>query len=172
MEFPELKFGSRPSMESALDKIRRAMSLDSKTASTILHISSKIEGIYSELEPYFSDFIEPFCKECPTPCCVNRHGYPDFEDLVFFNASGRELKEFDFACIDSDRCQYLGKNGCRLARCARSYRCTWYFCDEVLERFESMDGVAFSRFEHLMQKLSRERVELLKNFESLWEDMT
>ncbi|NPA94069.1 MAG: hypothetical protein GXO58_01430 [Thermodesulfobacteria bacterium] len=168
MQFPEVEFGSRASMESALRKIRRAMKCDREAARALLVISSKMEGIYSELEPYFRDYIEPFCKNCPTPCCVNRHGFPDFEDLIFLNACGRNLNEFDFACADTDMCQYLGSNGCRLARCARSYRCTWYFCDEVLDRFESEHSASFMKFDELMHKLASERAKLIKKFESLW----
>ena len=158
-------------MEAALSRIRQAMKTDEAAAEALLVISHKIERIYSQLEPYFRDYIEPFCKNCPTPCCVNRHGYPDFEDLIFLNACGRNLNEFDFACADTDMCQYLGRNGCRLARCARSYRCTWYFCDEVLDRFESKYRASFNKFDALMHELACERALLIKRFESLWEQI-
>ena len=167
MEFPEIEYGSRVAVEAALDKIRQAMDLDGDRARKIVEIALGIKETYTDLEPYFRRFIEPFCAKCATPCCVNRHGYPDFEDLIFFNATGRQMNDFDFSCNDTDACQYLGDSGCILSRCVRSYRCTWYFCDEVLDAFKSRDDKAFKKFEYLTKRLASQRMTLIREFEFL-----
>ncbi len=168
MDFPEIIFGNVDSLEWARVKIRHAMTLDTKLARQIHHMSKCLKGTYTALEPYFRRYIEKVCKECENPCCVNRHGFPDFEDLIIFCALGECFGPFDCTQEDTEPCQFLGEKGCTLQRCERSYRCTWYFCDKVFDRFEAEDQKAFARFERLMDQLCQQRIDIIKSFKRLW----
>ncbi len=168
MDFPEVEFGSKSSLESANNRIRHAMKLDTDLAGKIQAVSEELKKTFLSLEPYFQRYTEKICKKCPTPCCVNRHGFPDFEDLIVFNALSQPVISFDFNKKDTAPCQFLGRGGCTLERCARSYRCTWYFCDKVFEIFETEDKEAFKRFEHLLVQLGQQRMVITDLFERLW----
>ncbi len=168
MDFPEIIFGNSDSLEWARTKICHAMTLDTKLAKHIQFMSKSLKNIYIALEPYFQQYIETLCKECENPCCINRHGFPDFEDLIIFCALGECFGPFDYTQKDTEPCQFLGEKGCILKRCERSYRCTWYFCDKVFDSFETEAPKAFAHFEHLMGQLCQQRIDIIKLFERLW----
>ena len=169
MDFPEVIFGSRSSLESATRIIKQIMRRDRKMACSAMHLSHELRKTYLVLEPYFIKYTESICRQCEHPCCVNRHGFPDFEDLIILCAMGEHVHGFDFSAKDTGLCQFLGKNGCVLERCCRSYRCTWYFCDEVFDRFEARDKAAFDRFTSFIQRLARQRAEIVMLFKSAWD---
>ncbi len=131
----------------------------------------EIQVYYQALEPFFHDYTEATCHLCDHPCCVNRHGFPDFEDLILFQAMGISIPEYNFHVIDTDICQFLTKDGCKLPRCCRSYRCTWYFCDYVLDEFEHAHRLMFGKFDSVMSRLGEKRGVLLEQFRKLWFDM-
>ena len=131
-------------------------------------MASEIRECYTLLEPFFHQFTEKICRLCENPCCVNRHGFPDFEDLVLFCAMGVNAPSYDFDVVDTDRCQYLCSSGCSLPRCRRSYRCTWYFCDYVMDSFEQDDPEKFRVFDDYLDRLSSQRRSMLEQFMRLW----
>jgi len=169
MHFPETIYGSRASLETSIKAIEQVMKQDEEMACRIRSLSRELQKTYLALESYFKKYTEPFCSRCDHPCCVNRHGFPDFEDLVVFSALGTRLWEnFDFSAKDRAPCQFLGKDGCTLERCNRSYRCTWYFCDEVFERFRAQSLKDYEHFEILLDRLGKQRMEILELFDSAW----
>ncbi|HID97199.1 MAG TPA: hypothetical protein EYP57_03290 [Thermodesulfobacteriaceae bacterium] len=62
----------------------------------IYSLVQEMRGCYAALEPFCHDFTKHICGKCPTPCCVNRHGLPDFEDLVTFRAMNLVVPAFNF----------------------------------------------------------------------------
>ncbi len=165
MDFPEVVFGNQCSLQDAISFIEKLMLDDKEMAQRIASLSKGLNETYKALEPYFVEYTESICKECDHPCCVNRHGFPDFEDLIVLAAMGHHIPSFDFSAQDTSPCQFLGKEGCTLKRCYRSYRCTWYFCDEVFDSFEARDKAAYKRFDSLMTSLCQKRQEIIRLFE-------
>jgi hypothetical protein len=126
-----------------------------------------IKASFLALDPILTRFTGPVCASCPTGCCVNRHGFPDYEDLVVFRALGVERADFDPTLPDQDLCQYLGARGCMLKRYQRSYRCTWFFCDGLLDDFEARDPEAFQVFEEGCSRLAEARNSFLRAYQAL-----
>jgi len=168
MEFPELLFEDEKAYRSACCQIITFFKKHHGQLSDICAIGREIEGCYRCLEPFFRNYTEGVCHLCPTPCCVNRHGFPDFEDLILFQAMGIRIPRYNFHVIDTDICQFLTPAGCILPRCSRSYRCTWYFCDYVLDKFEHSHTRMFGKFDSAISSLGEKRCVLLMQFKNMW----
>jgi hypothetical protein len=81
---------------------------------------------------------------------------------------GINQPKYDFNVFDKAPCQFIGTNGCVLPRIKRSYRCTWYFCDSLLTRFEAEFHSQFEMFEQGMTLLSCTRQRLINKFRTIW----
>ena len=168
MEFPELIFGNEPAYLETQREIAEFFHHHKRQLPGIAAAGACIRSTYESLQHFFDDFTGPICRKCPTPCCVNRHGFPDFEDLIVFQAMGTKPPPFNCNVEDTGPCQFLGPTGCILPRYGRSYRCTWYFCDPCMDRFQHEERFEFKRFETIMGQLARRRNRLLKQFEKEW----
>ena len=63
---------------------------------------------------------------------------------------------------DTEPCRHLGPRGCGLPRWQRPYRCTWYFCDALLQRMPSCDPRGYRAFVDRLKALG----ELLRRVET------
>ena len=168
MEFPELIFGSDKAYLNTRIEIADFFLEHKRQLSDIMLAGSRIRNIYKRLEPFFDNFTGPICGKCPDPCCVNRHGFPDFEDLVLFQAMGTRPPDFNCMVNNTETCQFLSPGGCILPRHGRSYRCTWYFCDSCMDEFHNKQRAEYEKFKALMKRLSKKRILLLERFEKEW----
>lgn len=168
MEWPELFLEDEKSYRTACCQVKLFFEGHERQLSRIYSMGKEIEGCYNTLRPFFHDYTEAICHCCATPCCVNRHGFPDFDDLVLFNSMRIKIPEYNFNVIDTNTCQFLTKDGCMLPRCSRSYRCTWYFCDYLMDEFEHLHRRMFGKFNSEMNRLGEKRGMLLCQFKRLW----
>ncbi len=170
MEFPELLFEDETNYRAACCEVRTFFREHAGQLSGICAIGQDIRQCYQDIEPFFHNYTEAICHCCATPCCVNRHGFPDFEDLILFQAMGLNIPHYNFHVKDTDICQFLREDGCILPRCNRSYRCTWYFCDYVLDEFQHAHGNMFQKFDCALSILGKKRCRLLNGFKAVWFD--
>ncbi len=168
MEFPELNLNDPDGLKSAKEKIKEILAQKPVSFLEMLRIGRDIRDEYSRLEPLLQEFTEGFCARCKDPCCVNRHGFPDFEDLVVQKCLGIRARTCEKGLKDTGPCQCLGPMGCVLNRLERSYRCTWYFCEEVLDEFQKRAPGEFMSFEEICEEISRDRQRILGIFQNEW----
>ncbi len=168
MKLPELIFGNEKAYLHTQKRVAKFFRDHENDLINVVNEAVKIKKTYTCLEFFCHDYTGPICSECLEPCCVNRHGFPDFEDLVIFQAMGIKAPCFDCDVVDTEPCQFLGPEGCILPRYQRSYRCTWYFCDYCMDEFQHAKEKEFIRFQALMAKLSRRRIVFLEQFEREW----
>ncbi len=168
MSFPELIFGNQEAYCSTLIQIDNFFLDHRRQLADVDFRARQIKTAYICLEHFFQEFTGPICSSCMEPCCVNRHGFPDFEDLIVLRAMEIEPPAFNCQCIDTEPCQFLSPAGCILPRIRRSYRCTWYFCDVCMDKFQQLNCIEFIHFRYEMTLLSQRRTELLRLFEEEW----
>ena len=125
-------------------------------------------GIAEETE-HLSVFIQQHtavvCPECASVCCINRHSYHAFEDIVYIYALGEQIPQHTPGLDDSEPCQFLGKPGCAIPRYLRPYRCNWYFCSSLLARIAELSTMRHYRlFISLLEKITRERQGLMEEY--------
>ena len=127
-------------------------------------------GIAEEIEN-LSVFIQQHtavvCPECSSVCCINRHSYHAFDDIVYIYALGEQVPLHTPGLDDSEPCQFLGKLGCAIPRSLRPYRCNWYFCSPLLARIAELSTIRRYRlFINLLQKITRGRQRLMEEYNS------
>ena len=168
MEFPELSINDPDGLKRAKKQIEEILSRNQAAFFEMVEIGKRLKAEYLRLEPMLKGFTESFCASCKNPCCVNRHGFPDFEDLVVQRCLGVKARTYEKGLKDTGPCKFLGPKGCVLNRLERSYRCTWYFCDRVMDGFQKRKPHQFLSFEKVMGDISRDRQKILKIFQDVW----
>jgi hypothetical protein len=103
-----------------------------KVKGLALNIKERIERI----GPFIQQTTQIVCPDCRDVCCIHKHGYYNFEDLVYIHALGLKSPVYEFGRKDSDPCQFLTENGCSIERPFRPSGCNWYFCDSLLDHIE------------------------------------
>ncbi|MEW6571131.1 MAG: hypothetical protein AB1390_08150 [Nitrospirota bacterium] len=89
-----------------------------------------------KINPFIQQCTEIICPSCKDVCCTNKHGYYNYEDLIYLHALGINLPEPKFGGNDSDPCHFLTPVGCSLDRTIRPSGCNWYFCDSLSDYME------------------------------------
>ena len=174
MRIQDLEYGDESSFHALRRAIKAVLEKHKGECAPLVQLSHDILKLYREVDIYTKSFTGLVCRKCPDPCCVNRHAYPDVEDLIFFEISGLRPPSYAFDSKDTAPCMFLTKKGCMLPRPKRSYRCTWYFCEKVLDEFEKNAPMAYRDFENILHVLSTARIMLTKGFYALdpskWEE--
>ncbi len=164
MDLPELVYGDEKAFKDARTLLDEIFCSTSPYIKQLCQLGETVKQAIQGLEPILSQFTEPICAECPTGCCVNSHAFPDFEDLIFFKSIGLPWQYYDMTRPEHGTCQFLSHSGCKLLRIQRSYRCTWYFCDSLLFKFEKNNRRDFHIFNAKSSSLAIKRNGLVNYF--------
>ncbi len=119
-----------------LNSIKRVFDSKHDELRNIRELAQKIKEGIEEISPFIQQSTEIVCQSCTSVCCVNKHGYYSYEDLVYIHALGLKSPDYDFKRSDSDQCQFLSQDGCVMERSVRPSGCNWYFCEDLLEHME------------------------------------
>lgn len=119
------------------------------------------EGI-QRIDPFIQQHTLIVCPQCRDVCCLNKHAYYTEEDLIYINALGLTPHECEQRG-DSEPCQFLSHDGCRLERALRPSICNWYFCDELYESMEKA-GKTYDEFDDSLRKLAELWMEMIDEF--------
>lgn len=102
----------------------------------VTELAQKIKEGIEKISPFIQQNTQAVCPECKDVCCINKHGYYNYEDLIYIHALGLNPPDYKFVRNDTDPCQFLSEIGCSLERSIRPSGCNWYFCGSLLERME------------------------------------
>ncbi len=167
MELPELVYGDNYGLIKAMKLVEAVFDSSSPSVYNLCQLGHGLKKRFYNIEPLLDKFTMPVCAKCPTGCCVNSHGFPDFEDLIFFKSIGLSWLKYDMSKPEHGLCQFLGPIGCSLPRFNRSYRCTWYFCNSLLDTFEKIDNKSFMLFDEQLYRMGLARNSLIDMFKHL-----
>lgn len=115
---------------------------------------------FEKVGPYIERYTRRVCPHCRKVCCKNRHGTPEGEDFAFYQALGKEAKPSDGP--PEAVCSLLGGTGCVLPRWQRPFRCTWYFCQPLLEAMRRDGGRPYRVFVSELARLVALRNDLIR----------
>ncbi|GAB4389064.1 MAG: hypothetical protein Kow0025_12170 [Thermodesulfovibrionales bacterium] len=119
-----------------------------------------LRAAYEEVSPLIEAFTSEICPGCESVCCIDRHGSYEAEDSAFARALGQEPPPEAPRPEDTEPCRFLGREGCRLPRFRRPYRCTWYFCQRLLESMPARDPRGYRRLVSSLERLMEARARL------------
>jgi len=134
---------------------------------TVREIASGIAMEIENLSVFIQQHTAVVCPECSSVCCINRHSYHTFDDIVFIYALGEHIPLHTPGLDDSGPCQFLREPGCAIPRVLRPYRCNWYFCSPLLDRITELNTSRNYRlFIKLLQKIAGGRQRLMEEYNS------
>ena len=125
-------------------------------------LARKIQEGFENISPLIQQNTERICPECRNVCCISKHGYFLFEDLIYLYAIGRRPADCEFGKNETDPCQFLSHNGCSIERPFRPSGCTWYFCEPLLEYMEKQPD--YHEFDELLRDIAELWMELIEEF--------
>lgn len=125
-------------------------------------ILSDLKNAFDAVSPYIQKHTSQVCPSCPKVCCINRHSYYDEDDLLFVRALGLDDNGCKADRPDTEPCRFLRENGCSLPRYKRPFRCTWYFCESLLDSMKGDKPREYKSFISALQRLQGLRQKLLE----------
>ena len=132
---------------------------------TVKELARKIKEGIEEMNPFIQKNTRTVCPNCKEVCCISKHGYYNYEDLVYIHALGLRPPDNEFGRKDSEPCQFLNENGCSLERSIRPSGCNWYFCDSLFDYMEKQPD--YQEFDMAMTNLAELWLKLLEEFSLL-----
>ena len=121
--------------------------------------ANELKKMFNDISPFIEKHTALICPSCEKVCCIIKHGRHTKDDICFFTALGIKAPSIDRDKKDTDPCGYLAENGCSLHRWERPFRCTWFFCDPLLESMKD-DGRAYREFVNSLNMLISVRRQL------------
>jgi hypothetical protein len=129
----------------------------------VCELAQKIKKGIEKINPFVQQGTDAVCPGCTNVCCVNKHGYYNYEDLVYICALGLKIPDYDFEKKDSTPCQFLSERGCVMDRSVRPSGCNWYFCESLFEFMESKPD--YGKFDNELRDVAELWLELMDEFE-------
>lgn len=118
------------------------------------------------ISPLIEGYTSRICPGCAEVCCRQRHGAFTAVDRAYISALGEQAPFPDPSRDPDGPCQFLEEQGCAKPRWQRAWRCTWFFCDPLLEALDQgpqRDArgltAAIERIMRLYEQLEEERHE-------------
>ncbi len=104
------------------------------------------------------------CPDCRKVCCINKHSYHDYHDLIYITLLGMTPPPYREDVDDADPCQFLSEYGCTIDRPIRPFRCNWHFCSELIAFMNSGPAKPMREFNLHFKELQALRQEMIENF--------
>jgi hypothetical protein len=141
----------RDRFDRAVRELDELFSVQSEKLCGAKRLARDFAEAITAMEPYIDQLTSAVCPLCLRVCCINRHSYHDYRDLIFVAARGLKPPLSDRGLPDTDPCQFLSTTGCRMKRTDRPFRCTWYFCDALLRHMAEGPARPYREFVAQMQ---------------------
>jgi len=125
-------------------------------------LAQRIKAGFDEISPFIQQTTAVVCPRCAEVCCISKHGFFNYEDLVYLFALRLKPPQVDFCRDDYAPCQFLTANGCSMERSLRPSGCNWYFCDSLLDVIEQRPD--YHEFDDAMRDLAELWMKLIEEF--------
>lgn len=103
-------------------------------------------GLIDGIDPFMQQSTSEVCPQCEKVCCMNRHGYYDYEDIIYIYALGLKPPAYKKNITDTAPCQFISGLGCTIERSLRPNRCNWFFCNDLIEHMENGPAKSYREF--------------------------
>jgi len=136
----------------------------------IRSLAEKIREGIEKINSFIQMGTSHVCPRCKDVCCISKHGYYNFEDLVYLYALGLRPPPLEFGRKDSEPCQFLTPGGCSLERPLRPSGCNWYLCDSLFDFMEGLPG--YRQFDDNLRGVAELWMQMMEEFHSVSSDRT
>ena len=167
-EFPVLDFRNPSIFWKTVQEIKDFFKRNAADIEPVIKKGIQFHQAYVIMDPFIQEYTAKTCPYCGTVCCCNKHGFPEFADIVAIIAMNGKIPQYDLSVDPNALCQFIGEKGCILPRAERPYRCTWYFCEPLLLQIELDTARKYREFIRNYQYMGHARAELINTFHELW----
>ncbi len=126
--------------------------------------ASLLKDTINSIDAFIQRHTDEVCPHCQNVCCINRHGYYDYEDLIYVYALGMKPPAYKEGIEDTSSCQFISRNGCTIERALRPFRCNWYFCSELIRHMEEGPPKPYRDFIRQFQRATGAKKTMLDEF--------
>ena len=95
-------------------------------------IAEKLKKLLIEASPLIEEYTAAVCPACTDVCCRQKHGLYQKSDIAYLQALGVKAPPRDQGRPPEGSCEFMGPRGCEQPRWLRPFKCTWYFCEPLL----------------------------------------
>jgi hypothetical protein len=128
-------------------------------------LARKIKITFEKISPLIQQTTRTECPHCAEVCCIGKHGFYNYEDLVYLCALGLKPPSIGPARNAFDPCRFLTENGCSMERSVRPSGCNWYFCGPLLEVIEKRPD--YHEFDDSLRDLAELWLEMIDKFSKI-----
>jgi hypothetical protein len=160
----ELSWHKRSDWNEAIELLKTFSSEHAYELSHVQDLARIIRFRINEIDAFIQQNTAMVCPHCERVCCINRHGYYDYEDLIYIHAMGLKPPTYKEGISDTDPCQFLSEYGCSIERSLRPFRCNWYFCNALLNHIEQGHAKPYRTFIKQLDEIIDLRKEMLDEF--------
>ncbi len=133
----------------------------------VRQLAFKIREKIKIISPFIEQHTSKACPDCAKVCCINKHAYYEYEDLIYVHALGLRPPAL-VRMNDEEPCQFLSPSGCELDRTVRPSGCNWYFCGGLYDLMEKSPGTAYSEFDDSLRELAEMWMDMSSEFNILF----
>ncbi|MDI6800600.1 MAG: hypothetical protein QMD01_00890 [Thermodesulfovibrionales bacterium] len=160
----ELSWLDRKKWDRAIHLLEIFSSEHHEELAHVKDLARTIKYSIDKIDSFIQQNTAVICPNCQKVCCINRHGFYDYEDLVYIYALGLKLPVYKEGMKDTEPCQFLSEYGCTIERAIRPFRCNWYFCSALLEHIEQGSAKPYRIFIKQLNEILDLRKEMLNEF--------
>ena len=121
-------------------------------------------GLIDGIDSFMQQSTAEVCPHCEKVCCMNRHGYYDYEDVIYIHALGLKPPAYNKDIHDTAPCQFISEYGCTIERSLRPNRCNWFFCNTLISHMENGHAKSYREFLDSYNDAIEKRKEMLDGF--------
>jgi len=93
----------------------------------------QLKNLLIETSPLIEADTRRVCPDCSDVCCRQQHGMFTAVDHSYLDLLKEPVPVHDPARSPDGPCQFLGPKGCIKPRWQRAWKCTWFFCEPLLQ---------------------------------------
>jgi len=159
-EYPDCR--DRTAYNQAILRVDEVFSRRSHRLQKVRELARKIRTGIDAISPFIQRSAGVICPLCKNVCCISKHGYFNYEDIMYLSALGLKPPALEFGRNDNDPCRFLTETGCSMERSVRPSGCNWYFCDPLLDLMET--DPAYRQFDDALQDVAHLWMEMVEEF--------
>lgn len=118
-----------------------------------VEIAERLKALLVESSPLIEDYTSTTCPDCTNVCCRQKHGLYCERDVWYLRALDGELPERTTTRPLDGPCESMRPQGCVQPRWMRPFKCTWYFCEPLLQALNKGSQKKTRRLNAVMQEM-------------------
>ncbi len=160
----ELVWHHRKTWDDAVSLLRDLFGHHNSELSEMGRLAMTLRDHIDAVDHFIQQKTAQVCPDCQKVCCINKHGYYDYQDLIYITALGLTPPLYGEGIVDTAPCQFLSECGCAIERSIRPFRCNWHFCTDLIAFMSTGPAKPLREFNLQFKELQALRQEMIDYF--------